>query len=67
MIKIYLNAEQRILQNPTSLMEALTEWGYSDNFFAIAINRNFIPHSQYQTTFLQEGDTIEVVTPMQGG
>ena len=38
-----------------------------DGIFAIAINENFIPKANYTSTTLQEGDHIELVSPMQGG
>lgn len=67
MINVYLNAEATKLPEKISLQTALKEWGYLESYFAIAINKNFIANSQYETTFLKEGDAIEVVTPMQGG
>lgn len=67
MITVYLNAEPKDIHQTISLTEALKQWGYSHNYFAIAINRTFIPNTHYSTTFLQEGDTIDVVAPMQGG
>ena len=35
--------------------------------FALALNENFIPKSQYADTLLNENDRIEIVAPMQGG
>ena len=35
--------------------------------YAIAINENFIPKSDYQKTSLKDGDKIELLMPMQGG
>lgn len=67
MITILLNDEPKILNRTSSLAEVLQEIGYETKYVAIAVNRNFIPNSQYQTTFLKEGDAIDVVAPMQGG
>ncbi len=50
-----------------NLQELLQAQGYLQPFYAIAINRQFIPRAQYATTKLQENDVIEVVLPMQGG
>lgn len=35
--------------------------------FALALNENFVPKSQYADTLLNENDRIEIVAPMQGG
>ncbi|WP_029933353.1 sulfur carrier protein ThiS [Thiomicrospira pelophila] len=35
--------------------------------FALALNENFVPKSQYADTFVNENDRIEIVAPMQGG
>ena len=35
--------------------------------FALALNENFVPKSQYADTLINENDRIEIVAPMQGG
>ncbi|AEG32354.1 sulfur carrier protein ThiS [Thiomicrospira cyclica] len=35
--------------------------------FALALNENFVPKSQYADTPIAENDRIEIVAPMQGG
>jgi sulfur carrier protein len=35
--------------------------------FALALNENFVPKSQYAHTQIHEHDRIEIVAPMQGG
>ncbi|MET1254449.1 sulfur carrier protein ThiS [Aliikangiella maris] len=35
--------------------------------YAVAVNEQFIPRSQHSQQVLQEGDSIELVVPMQGG
>ena len=35
--------------------------------FALALNENFVPKSQYADTLINENDCIEIVAPMQGG
>ena len=35
--------------------------------FAVAVNKIFVPKHLYQTTYLQEGDAVDVVSPIQGG
>jgi sulfur carrier protein len=67
MITIYFNnAEIKIIKN-ISLTELLAEKYHNNDCIAVALNRQFVPRIQYAKTFLQENDSIEIITPMQGG
>lgn len=50
-----------------NLQAILQELGYEDRTIATAVNATFVPRSERTRTDLQEGDTLEIVTPMQGG
>ncbi len=67
MITITLNGEQAQLSPELFLSEAIEQWGYENQAFAIAINKSFVPRSAYQAVTLKEGDQIELVSPVQGG
>lgn len=67
MITVWLNNEQKQLQDPICLAEALTQWQPSGKGFAIAINEVFVSRSNYAVTPLRDGDHIELLVPMQGG
>lgn len=67
MINIVINDKAIAIAKDNSLLIALETAGYKNTSFAVAINRSFIPKSQYNNVFLQEGDQIEIVSPMQGG
>lgn len=67
MLTITLNGCERRLDRPRSLNEALEDWGYRGRSFAVAINRSFVPRSQYDETVLTDGDSIEIVAPLSGG
>ncbi len=67
MITILLNDKPIPLAEPHSLETLLSTNGYTGGHFAVAINKTFIPKSRYANTLLQEGDHIEVLSPMQGG
>ena len=67
MLEITFNNHSICLTASISLQELLVTNGYKDHYFAVAVNRVFIPKSQYQQTSLQSGDVIDVITPMQGG
>lgn len=67
MIHIQFNDETILLQKNCSVAELLMQKKFLDNYFAVALNRHFVARTQYDTTFLQEGDIIELIFPMQGG
>ena len=45
----------------------LSELEYEGTHFAIALNFDVLPRSQWAQTALQTGDEIEIITPRQGG
>ena len=66
MFKIFLNEKALLLEKNICLQELL-EQEYSDFSFAVALNRTFIPRSQYLTIYFNDGDHVDIITPMQGG
>lgn len=67
MINIKLNENTISVAKNISLKEILMQTQHSDTGYAVAINKTFVPRSQHATTFLAEGDQIDIVSPMQGG
>lgn len=67
MIELTLNGTLITIKRCSSLSEALDELGYAKEKIAIAINNEFIPRSYYQDQRLVSGDSIEILSPMQGG
>lgn len=67
MMYVYFNHEKISLAQNTALADVLGQRGYQHANFAVAINRQFIPRGYYATTQLCEGDSIEIILPMQGG
>ena len=67
MITIYFNEHAIQCVENLSLADALIQQGYQASYFAVAINQHFIARSQYQTTYLQPQDKVEIVSPLQGG
>ena len=69
MITIRLNEKIYTIEPDCShvLDDILVREGYTSPYFAVAVNKQFIPREEYENTFLKEGDCVEVVTPMQGG
>ena len=71
-MKLELNGVEREIQwisgsQEITLQEVLTAFGYQDHFFAVALNRECVPRHQYAAKIIKEKDSIEVLSPMQGG
>ena len=65
-MKITINGESFELVNTANLTQALQQFAAKEPF-AVAINGQFIPRSQCDTHLLNEGDSIELLSPIQGG
>ena len=67
MIELSLNGE-RISAEAASLQALLLARGYQmDSAFACAINNTFVPRPQWPERTLENGDRIDIVTPITGG
>lgn len=67
MITIRLNEQECMLEKGHSLEEILVREGYASPYVAVAVNKQFVPRTEYVNTFLKDGDCVEIVSPMQGG
>jgi len=67
MINIQLNEKKLQINPQTALSLLLEEHGYVTSGFAVAINNNFVPKIEYSKIFLNDGDIVQIVAPMQGG
>ncbi|MFO1434291.1 MAG: sulfur carrier protein ThiS [Candidatus Competibacteraceae bacterium] len=67
MLKLTVNGQKKILDKALPLNQALSEWGYHGNTFAVALNTTFVPRSRYPETLLKDGDTIDILAPLSGG
>jgi len=65
-LKITVNGETRITE-ARSLEELCRELGFSEAKIATARNGDFVPARTRAAIALAEGDTIEVLSPRQGG
>jgi len=67
MIDISMNGE-RITLVTTTLQALLLARGYKlESAFACAINNTFVPRPLWPERTLENGDRIDVVTPITGG
>ncbi|MEJ2911205.1 sulfur carrier protein ThiS [Pseudoalteromonas sp. C12FD-1] len=62
---ITINGERLTIKS-AKLVEILQNFGAKPPF-AVAINGEFIPQSLHASTTINEGDSIELLSPIQGG
>jgi sulfur carrier protein len=67
MITVFLNGEDKSVKSDSNLQQAIEQWELTKQTFAVAINKHFVPKSEYDKTQLTEGDQVELLIPMQGG
>jgi sulfur carrier protein len=65
-MRVIVNGEQREIAS-SSVDTLLGELEYEGTHFAIALNFDVLPRSQWTQTPLKDGDEIEIITPRQGG
>ena len=68
MITIVINQKEMVFESGLTLSQILNMCSYDTNLpFAVAVNRNLIIRSKYSSTYLNNGDIVDIVYPMQGG
>jgi len=67
MIKVSVNGEVKELENGLNITETIEALEYKVKGFAVAVNTTFVPIAKYDETIIKEGDTIDILAPVQGG
>ena len=65
-MRITVNQVEYDLPSQSMITDALTLINAKPPF-AVAVNLNFVPKSQYSVHVLNENDQIEVIAPVTGG
>jgi sulfur carrier protein len=65
-MRVTVNGEEREIASQR-VDALLCELDYEGSHFAIALNFDVLPRSQWARTELKHGDEIEIITPRQGG
>ena len=65
-MRVIVNGEHREISSG-SVDALLDELEYEGSHFAIALNFDVLPRSQWAQTPIKNGDEIEIITPRQGG
>jgi sulfur carrier protein len=66
MITLKINGERHEME-VTHLSQVISQFKFSDPFYAVAINRTVVPRSEHHQIELKDGDEIEVVQAVGGG
>ena len=67
MIKVSVNGEVKELENNLNVSQMREALEYKVKGFAVAVNTTFVPIAKYDETMIKEGDTIDILAPVQGG
>lgn len=65
-LKLNVNGKE-IQSQAKNLADLCEELGFLNQKIATAVNLEFVPALQRQTTMLKENDSVEIVSPRQGG
>jgi sulfur carrier protein len=65
-MRVTVNGEQKDVA-ARSVDALLGELEFEGSHFAIAVNYDVVPRGRWSETALADGDTIEILTPRQGG
>lgn len=65
-IALTVNGERKQVR-ASSLRELVAELELEGEFFAIAVNRRVVSKARWSESVLRDGDSVEIVTPRQGG
>lgn len=66
MIKIVVNDKEAMVEDAAVLYDVLGTLDIKPPY-AVMLNNQHIVRSAYQNTHLKAGDSIQLITPMQGG
>lgn len=67
MIKVSVNGEIKELEEGLNINELITALAYKTKGFAVAVNTSFVSIKNYETTIIKDGDSIDILAPVQGG
>jgi thiazole synthase len=66
-MQILLNGEPHTVAEPLNLAALIEQLGFAGKRIAVEVNRDIVPHGQYATQALHEGDRVEIVHAIGGG
>jgi thiamine biosynthesis protein ThiS len=66
-MRVTLNGEARDLSEGLTVNDLVDALGLGKRRVAVEVNRDILPHDDYATYALQEGDVVEIVQFIGGG
>jgi len=66
-MQIYLNGEEQQISEDTTMSELLQTLDLGEERFAVEVNEELVPRSNFDQHRLQSGDRVEVVQAIGGG
>ena len=67
MIRVSVNGEIKEIEKDLNITQLIKALEYKTKGFAVAVNTTFVPIASYEMTKIKEGDTIDILAPVQGG
>ena len=64
---VFINGEKREIAAELNVAQLLQELGIRPGRVGVELNRDFVSRESHDTTFLKEGDSIEIVHFVGGG
>ncbi|MCD6212774.1 MAG: sulfur carrier protein ThiS [Sulfurovum sp.] len=67
MIRVSVNGEIKEIEKDLNITQLIKALEYKTKGFAVAVNTTFVSLASYEMTKIREGDTIDILAPVQGG
>ena len=67
MIKVSVNGEIKEIEKNLNIKQLIEVLEYKQQGFAVAVNTTFVSIKSYEETIIKDGDTIDILAPVQGG
>ncbi len=67
MIKVSVNGEIKEIEANLNIKQLIEALNYKQKGFAVAVNTTFVSIKAYEETIIKNGDTIDILAPVQGG
>ncbi len=67
MIQVSVNGEMKVLAEGLNVSQMIEALAYKTKGFAVAVNTTFVSIQTYEKTIINNGDTIDILAPVQGG
>ena len=67
MIKVSVNGEIKEISENLNVRELIEVLNYKTKGFAVAVNTTFVAIDSYEKIIIHNGDTIDILAPVQGG